>query len=600
MAYAFRAIDELMSPDQQKQNIFSSEQAQGQQPGQPGQQAEVKTNTEGEVASGGGSSASVSEGAAPQVTDTGAANRAAFKANIGKTQTPKALNDVQSQLQQRSANLQEQANQYFNAGKAGQQYTMSSQDLDKAIGGEGAQRDAARGLLNRQNLNQFEDFKPGDVEVKDTNLLNTDAGLKKLVARGMGPRYSQGMAAFDVQSLRRTPNFDNILRTIRSDQDALRKQSQDLVGSKRAELESYGKQQLAAAQKGAKDYLGSQATAIDQANEQEAATANALLKKYRAEGVPDAEKKALEDARSAVTAMYDQVDPRFARFVSQAGADPRKALKVRDDYGRDEFVDAGESRRFNDIMSLLGQGDSRLASGARGPDYTVDRAALENQLVKGTQGLRAAEDKRLEDLIAGVKGEAQKRADAEDVRRSQLNLNKLAEQEAANARKGISSLGNYSKDSLYEGLKLMDPSSYLSRDMRDLGAADAYTAEDVKKLNDMYKDLGSADRASVGQLGNAYNFDQAGYQSALEKLMSEYQKNKTTQQLAAAERAAQQQHEISPYIANVYGLPMSPEPLQGGPGFIFTEDPNETLLGVPSQQDSFTQNLMPSYVRGRR
>jgi hypothetical protein len=522
VAYAYKAVDELLNPSDQKQNIFASDSGASQQAGSSqGQQGDVKTSTEGELGGSGGGNAPAAQTQAP-VADESKSARAAVAANAGKVAQPKAFTEVQGLLQQRQTDLQKQADDYVTKGRQSQQYALGNNDYEEAIKGNAQKADSLRGLLGRQNINQVDDFKAGDIEVKDANLLNNEAGLKQLVGRGQDAGYSQGMAAFDVRALRRTPGFDNIVSMIQGQQQDLNKKAADYESNKRKEVEDYGTQQLTSAKEAAKKYLSSQSSSIDLANEAEAKAANARLQEYRKKGVSDAEKKLIEETRAQVAASYQQTDPRYARFVAEAAADPRKYLSVRNDYGRDDFVDAAEAQRFNSIMGLLGQSDVRGQARKVGDEYTYDKAALEKDLYSSTSSLRAKADKEQKAALNALIKDAQKRADADDSRRKGLNLTSIAGDESEAVRAGLDkNLMSHYSDSL------LDPSKFITRDSKDLKAGDVYSKAEADRLNAIYKDLGLADRVQAGKYGKAgsgYTFDKKAYEKALIGILSNMQK----------------------------------------------------------------------------
>ena len=60
-----------------------------------------------------------------------------------------------------------------------------------------------------------------DFYVDDVNMLGTDAGLANLASRGMGPQYSRGMSDYDVMLMKRDPSFQNLINQIQSENIAL-------------------------------------------------------------------------------------------------------------------------------------------------------------------------------------------------------------------------------------------------------------------------------------------------------------------------------------------------------------------------------------------
>ncbi len=281
MAYAYNSIDELLNnQEQQKQNIFGSSQG-GNAP--QGQDGGVKTSTEGDVGSGGGGSSTPqgqnnnSNTVTDEQSQTTEAGKAAVKANTGKTAQPKVFNDIQSQIEANNQKLQDQANSYVSTQKTKQNYAIDNSNIDKAISGDSDQNSKVRSLLNRQTIDNVEAFDPGDVSVKDSSLVNTNAGLQQLVSRGQGPQYTQGMGAFDLQTLRRTPEFENIISMIRGNEANLEKTARDYTAAKPKEVADYGTANLANAQKASREFLGNMSHDLQGANEDEARVYNDAL-----------------------------------------------------------------------------------------------------------------------------------------------------------------------------------------------------------------------------------------------------------------------------------------------------------------------------------
>lgn len=511
MAYAYRAVDELLEP--QKQNIFASEQGGGPVPGQTQSQGDgVKTSTSSEVGSGGGSSEAGPS--ASQPLDTGAASRAAVKANAGKTAQPSALGQVQSQLSRNQAALQSEADAYVTKGKAAQAYALGSNDFEGAIGGDQAKANSVKGLLGRQDINAVDDFKFSNPEVRDADLLRNDAGLKQLASRGQGPGYTSGMGAFDVQALRKTPGFENIVSMIQGQQQALNDKTAELEKNKRGEVEAYGKEALTKAQKDATGYLTGAAGRIDAANEKEAAAYNALLDSYRRNGVPDAERKALEGAKEAVRG---KIEARAEGFVDKAKVDPRQYLKVSANAGRDDFVDDKEAATFNSIMGLLGSGDTRNASAALTDPYSFDNSSLEAKIASGAAGLRKEADTQQRAALSKITKSATTRANEANAKNAKIDLKKVASDEAGKIVKTLpKDMQSYYKKGI------VDPSKFIKKNA-NLVTADFYTVPEAEKINNIYKDLGLPDRVKSGYNKSeaGYTFDKKGFTEALKNMAAE-------------------------------------------------------------------------------
>lgn len=513
MAYAFKAVDQLLDPSQQKQDIFANngEAAPAAGTNTTPMQQDVKTSTEGQVDQGGSTSGGSSQTKQTQpsaTTDTSASDRAAFNANAGKSAQPSAISNVQSQLQDRSKALQDESNAYLQQGKAAQTYNQDTGSLEKAIQGDTQKRTDVSNLLNQKTIKPVDEFKPTtDVNVADANLLNSEAGIRNLAARGQGPQYTQGMAAFDAQSLRRSPEFSNLIKMIQGQQSDLQKQATSIPDVQRKAIEDYGNQQLTQAQQQARDYLGKQASSIDTTNAAQASMANKRLAMLRTQGNSDLETKALNQARQTLGANLLQADPRAAQFVNSAKIDPRQFEQVRGDYNANDFVDANDAQRYNAIAQLLGTGKSAVQSADRAPgsELTVDQTALQNALSKNTQDLRGQQDTKIRANIQQILDAGKQNADKGNLDRG-YTASQAAEQEAQKAAQEAG-YKDLSGAKVSDFVKLGDSLN----DQNDLSKSQ------VDQLNQAYQTLGDQTRAQFKDPGNPYSFDKTGYLSALQR-----------------------------------------------------------------------------------
>ncbi len=531
MAYAYDAIDNLLGPQAaQKQDIFQQAPTApvGSDASAAGAQNGVKTDTQSDIggSSSGSNSSPASSSSAPPVTDTGASDRAAAQANAGKTARPTALNSVQTQLADRSSDLQKEADSYVTTQKAKQSYTVTPDDEEAAIKGDKDKFSAITGLLGRQNINTVDTFAPKtNTQVEDAGVLSNDAGLRQLVSRGQKPTYTAGQAAFDVSALRHTAGFDSEVQKLRDTQSALSKQAQDFQTSKPQEINDYGATALKTAQDNAKAYLTQQSSAIDTGNQAEADARNKLLGTYRAGATPgghDAVVKGKQDLAN----FYGESDPRSARFVQDAGVDPAFYAKVHGDYGRDDFVSNDEAARFNSIMGLLGQGDTRAVSNPLGEDYSYDQDALESGLRSEVARLRGEADTSGAsefDSILKTAGDtaAQRNADYS------AKYSALPTGDALNQQYLAQEAPTYAGNQYYRP-DLVDISQYIKGPAGapgTVGVNDVLSKDQADRLNYLNSDLGRvADPYSAGNLPD-YNpstsFDKTSYESAVNQMLAQ-------------------------------------------------------------------------------
>lgn len=569
MAYAFNAIDDLVNGQQQNQNnIF----APGQDPATQNQVAQtnpdVKTSTEGEIG-GGGSGVSSSSGSASQSsqstqqgtgTDTSQvqANKAAFKANVGKTEQPKVFQDIGGQLAANQKQLQDEANSYTTTQKAKQNYAVGNDDLEKAIGGDQDKWSSVRGLMNQTTINPVDEFKPSDIDVKDANNLNTNAGLKSLISRGQDPNFTSGMAAFDLASLRKTPGFTNQVAGLQGQSTALQKQLSDLTTSEPKDIQDYGTQQLAAAQAAARGYLGNQSDLMDQQNAKEAQAANAHLQELKKSGDPALSKAFLDSLTQDVKGRVAQLDPQAADLVDAGSIDPLKYQQVHGDYTANDFISPDEAKRFNSIMGLLGSGRAYTASGALGDDVTYDRDAASNALMASTLKARDTQKTQAQSDIDKLLAQAQAQADADDARRAGLNVDTTARSLAAKALQGddakdINDMLGASNSLTGVGQlpQGFDPTKYYTPDKSDLGAQDVLTKDQADQLNKYAKLLGSQTvyKAGANTTPSSGTLDKNRMFQDLRAMLSAQAAQK---QLAAAQAAAAKRAQIQQGLDN-YG-----------------------------------------------
>lgn len=534
MAYAFNAIDEIMDPSQQKQNIFASDNAQGAPSGANQQQGGVKTSTEGDL--GTQESSGGSKQAPAPVADSSQADRAAVKANAGKSGQPAAISNVQSQLQSANQRLQDESSAYVQKGKAAQNYSLDTGSLQKAAEGNAEKGSSVAALLGRKTINPVDEFKPSDVNVSDANLLNTEAGLQNLVARGQGPQYTRGMAAFDTQSLRRNPEFSNLMKMIQNQQSDLQKQASANPDLRRKEVEDYGNAQLTQAQQAARGYLGNEASQIDAQNAAEAAKANQRLAGLRTTGVDKNSQVKLslakQAAQKAVQAQLAQNDPTAAGHVNSAKVDPNQFVKIRDNYSANDFVDANEALRFNNIAKLLGTGGVRSAALDRGKDYSLDTAGLQKAIMQGAQGIKGEKNKATQSQIQQIMEQANQAAETGNASRG-YTASKAAEEDAMNALReaGIDTR-------VSPGVNAEDFTKYGEK----LTPQTALNQAQVTQLNRAYQSMGDPTRVQYQDPGQAYNFDKSGYISAVQRIRDEQQQ----QEQREAEAAAQEQYDANP------------------------------------------------------
>ena len=463
---------------------------QGGQQAPPGSDM-VKTTTEGDISrtSGGG-------GEEPLKADdpTPADQSQVFKMNVGKTETPGGISRIGDKIQQNQQLLQDRANEYQDQYKEKYQYDIGQENLNKAIEGDRDQYGNVSGLFAKQQADYRPEFEGAeDLYVDQMKYLDNQAGLQKLAAEGQGPRYTQGMSAFDVMLMQRDPAFTQLVGGIKGQNVDLEKQLGERPDQLEAEAQEYGQGQLEGAKTKAEQYLSNYQTDLQKQNEAEAAAYNKQLQELdRDKIISDALAEASIGAGKDLRQVFSNrdYDTSVAPYLNPANIDASKYASFDEGgYGYRDFVDGGEAERFNNLMGLLGDG-GEMYSAAQGPgdQYSLDKTGMLNALFQDALTARQAQDEVQLGSAAALRKAAQERADADDARRLGLvesydtDLDALTN-ELLNEDKA---LGQYFTESMMSDYKR--PGEQL-----DLNWDQALNADEATKLNAIAKDLGLAD-----------------------------------------------------------------------------------------------------------
>lgn len=461
----------------------------------------IKTSTMGDLGSSGGTGSTESGNDQVKASDVDPTDRAeVFSRNIGKTETPAGVNRISDRIRQNEKTLQERSDAYTQGYKDRYQYDVDQSQLDKAVKGDRqAYRDTSSFLAK-----QKADYRPEFTGAEDLYMgnaldkLDTQAGLQQLAAEGKGPRYSQGMSAFDAMLMQRDPAFQNMVRNIRGEQAAL----EGKLGTRADELEGqaqeYGQSQLESAQQKADEYLANYQDELIKQNEREAQEYNQGLKGLDREAISaDALSSARGQAAEDLKQLFGNRDfeTSLNPFMSAAEADPNKYVSFdQGDYGYRDFIDRGEAQQFNNLMSLLGQG-GQAYSESRGPGdaYSIDSQSLRNALLEDAVSRRREQDVVQEAAKANIISEAQKRADADDARR--MGLVQSYDQDLENIAQQVRQENELLAPYIDEGLI----SEYRRpEEQMDLGYADVLSEDEALRLNAIAKDLGLTDTYQAG------------------------------------------------------------------------------------------------------
>lgn len=506
MAYQFDKLDELVQQGQA--NIFGGDPGQQQpQQGAP-QQGQVKTSTEGSVAGSttGSSTPAVQDAPAQQPSAILGAQKAAYEA-AKPPQARGAVGKVSSQIQQQHVAQEQKADSIIAAGRAAQTYDVDDATIQKAIGFDSSASQRVKDVLGRKTVNQLGEFTLPTLDVPDVQKLQSEEGIKEVLRRGKGPRYSSGMADFDYSALKKDPQFFRGIQDVTNYYGRLKEDETALPDRLRSEVEKYGSERLAYNQKNIKDLLGKKVSEIEKGNISEADQAKKQLDYLRREGDPDAARKAIAAATKNIEASYAN-QPRYSRIIKQAGVNPAGYMNIAETATPDQFVSQEEAQQFNHLMELLGEGRTMAASQPFTP-YSIDQAGLEEGLRKDVETKRGVEDVKAKKQIDEILKKSQNTADYNDVyRRDTPALFFTPETlrgQVDEIGKGLEpAYAKYYDADVAKGFSDRDLYNFLDPDKRDLNAEDVLSQTDSDLLNSLSGDLGLDKRYSVGSQNLMY------------------------------------------------------------------------------------------------
>jgi len=528
VSYAFSQIFDQLQDQQQKANVFG-QQGEGSQQQQGQQAPEAKTSTEGSVTDGGGGASEVSAPKESLDVSGTEASQAASKAARGKTQSPVSFEKIGQSIAGNTQALQNEANAYVETGKAEQQYNLENPDLEKAIGGDQEAASKTSSLLNRASINPVAQFKAKtDIGNKDLADLGSDTGLRGLLARGQGPSYTSGMAAFDAAALGRDAQFQQTLRALQGQQQDLEKMRSALEGSEsdpRKQVETYGTAQLKAAQDAARGYLGSQATTLQDAQAKEAADINAQLADLRKYGgsafqasgadLGATQKQMMSDLQSTNPALYQML--MASQGDTSGAASPWRGVKasdfvnVRGDVGAGDVWDDKEAQRFNAIQGLLGGTDVMSAGAGAGPLATFNTEGYRNAFTGAAQN----EYDALTSQLSGITSANKKAVESMNKQTAAGRAERDPEIKSAQKVLDIISSGTIDPALKAAILKEVNPDDFYSKGS-DASDKQIYDEKAYKQLRALEKKLGVTQSTyTLGKKGKKAGFDEDAYGRAL-------------------------------------------------------------------------------------
>lgn len=404
-------------------------------------------------------------------------------------------------------------------------------------------------LLNTNTIKPVDEFSTPDVNVSDVGLLANDEGLKRVVARGQDPNYTEGMAAFDVRALHKTPGFNENVAALNNQQEALRNAANEKAGTLKKEVEDFGTTQLADAQKSAKDYLGNRSSSLVSGNEAESKAYNDALAAMDLRGASAADvKKAQDTARANLLQENRYADP----FLDPNSVDAMQYLKRGSNLDASNFIDDSEATQYNNIMGLLGTGGKSWSASTAHPDaasnYSFDNAGYEGSLRNNAlSGYGQYQTKTLAD-IAAIKDAAQRQADAEDA----IYNAAAAEQSSPDwlQSQAVQTSPGFNNFQMFDSSQMIDPSAYaIQAPAQDLGWQNVLSQTDADKLNELSRTIGGIDNYQGANFQSAtpYGFDKSRYLNDMNQRSIEAEAAaKANQEAANAAKAASLKNLASP------------------------------------------------------
>ena len=537
MAYAFSAIDELLKGtpsggEVQPSNIFAAESAPtvGAQTQATANKEDTGTKTVSEGTMDAAPSNPSATGKSTPSMDTNiTADRAAITENIGKTQKPSAIDSMKGQLEANTERLQKEADQYLGKEKEKQNYTYDQNTVNAATRAnrdEGAYNYISS-LLGNTKAKEAGDFAASDVGVKNIDYLDTDAGLKKLISQGKDPRYSAGMSAFDLRTLRKTPEFNRNIADIKQQQKSLYGDVDTLSDDLAKQIQSYGAEQLGTAQSAVRGYLSSAQDRLRQQNEDEALAYNRDLAGLDLAALGDPVR---QEAAAAVRARLEAANPYASRFIDPNSVDAKDFIRRNQELSAQDFISGDEAATYNNIMKLLGGGGQTWSESLGTPDqnYNIDRTALENQLLSNAESRYNIYAGETGSEIQRMKDAAEARANQEDARLAGLlDTQGTSDWQNEQAKQALEGSDFYKAMEKYITPEMLNASGYINEApaLADLGWQDVLSNEEALKLNELSGSIG----AGQNYQGGGYNpmdpnrFDQDRYLADMRQRLIERQ-----------------------------------------------------------------------------
>lgn len=401
MAYAFSETMKALGLQDQDQ--------MGQQ---QGDSVSVTQENVGQSSGAGQSSAGQPQTQAQQPGASAGARGRVMAKNAQKAKAPTDMGRIASGIGQARQNIQQEANAYVQA--ADDPYEVSQEDVKKNVAGyaQGQQGDQSwlTKLQSAPGLVSDIDLKT-DTNIKDVDLLGSDAGIREMFRRGQDPEGTIGEAALDTALLRRNEGFNQARDQALRDYQALQQEKQ------KVQQESRGKAQEAR-QSGAERYkkmVGEELQSYKQGLEEQARQKEAAFDQQLAALEASRRSQMQQQAEDAIRQMRESGQYREeGQFFNpeqylSAGGDLSQFYTpgmTAEQTSYLDFYDPEQAGQFERIMGLLGGGETRTAGRlagqsaeqALGGGFNVE--AFKNQAL--ASATKQAEEARAADLAAAT------------------------------------------------------------------------------------------------------------------------------------------------------------------------------------------------------
>lgn len=417
MAYAFNRLNQALD----KANIFEDKDndstAEGQGLGQPerADQPEVTpltTSTAGPSVQSSSARRPMGSSRVDQGVGTTANQLAIREAQKGGIQVPGVFGKLTQSLDKQRSDLQASADTYLNNQREAAR--RAGEVTDEQIGAAAEGNPDAYNRVNRSatsidvrnpdvfNIPSPEELARSTAEAR--SVLGGEASMARALARGKGPDYTPEMSRFDVAAIKGAPGFSRTLSSLGENYTKLSELSNKLRNEypekARTEAETIAKGQRNSTRNRIDSYLGE----LDRRNQADSDLKNAeelrAFEQYKASlgqrtdpgllaDIEALKQKALQELKDTYGGSEEELNDlsgeNLLNYMSPS--DLRLTPHRLHEYTRGQMYDPVESRKFENLAKILGNGQVRTAgdyqrpiskySGSEG-QYQLERDRLKN------------------------------------------------------------------------------------------------------------------------------------------------------------------------------------------------------------------------------